>query len=62
MSIEQQQVLFENTGRNMNGVDKHIQLRHIVHCYKADPAYGQGVADALGVSWHEVEAAVGLEE
>ena len=62
MSKEQQQVLFENTGRNMNGVDKHIQLRHIVHCYKADPAYGQGVADALGVSWNEVEAAVGSEE
>jgi catalase len=61
MSKEQQQVLFENTGRNMNGVDKHIQLRHIVHCYKADPAYGQGVADALGVSWNEVEAAAGLE-
>lgn len=62
MSIEQQQVLFENTGRNMNGVDKHIQLRHIVHCYKADPAYGQGVADALGVSWNEVEAAAGFEQ
>ncbi len=62
MSKEQQQVLFENTGRNMNGVDKHIQLRHIVHCYKADPAYGQGVADALGVSWNEVEAAAGLEQ
>ena len=62
MSKEQQQVLFENTGRNMNGVDKHIQLRHIVHCYKADPAYGQGVADALGVSWNEVEAAVGSED
>ena len=62
MSIEQQQVLFENTGRNMNGVDKHIQLRHIIHCYKADPAYGQGVAEALGVSWHEVEAAVGSED
>jgi len=62
MSKEQQQVLFENTGRNMNGVDKHIQLRHIVHCYKADPAYGQGVADALGVSWNEVEAAVSSEE
>jgi len=62
MTIEQQQVLFENTGRNMNGVDKHIQLRHIIHCYKAAPAYGQGVAEALGVSWHEVEAAVGSED
>ena len=62
MSEEQQQVLFENTGRNMAGVDKHIMLRHIEHCYKADPAYGQGVAKALGVAWSEVEAAGGLEE
>ena len=30
MSTEQQQVLFENTARNMNGVEKHIQLRHII--------------------------------
>lgn len=58
MSPEQQQVLFENTGRNMQGVDKHIQLRHITHCYKADPAYGKGVADALGIDWAEVEAAL----
>ncbi|HJF33074.1 MAG TPA: catalase [Sporosarcina psychrophila] len=62
MNPEQQQVLFENTGRNMNGVEKHIQLRHIVHCYKADPAYGQGVAGALGIPWSEVEAVIGSEE
>jgi catalase len=62
MSKEQQQVLFENTGRNMNGVEKHIQLRHIGHCYQADPAYGKGVADALGISLSEVEAAAGYEE
>ena len=56
MSEEQQQVLFENTARNMDGVDKHIQLRHITHCYKADPAYGEGVANALGIALSEVEA------
>ncbi|WP_318614427.1 catalase [Sporosarcina sp. YIM B06819] len=61
MSPAQQQVLFENTGRNMQGVDKHIQLRHIAHCYKADPAYGKGVADALGIAWSEVEAAATFE-
>ena len=47
--------------RNMDGVEKHIQLRHITHCYKADPAYGQGVADALGIPWSEVEAAARFE-
>ncbi|MCZ2258304.1 catalase [Sporosarcina sp. G11-34] len=61
MSPEQQQLLFENTARNIDGVDKHIQLRHIAHCYKADPAYGQGVADAIGIAWSEVEAAATFE-
>ena len=61
MSDEQQQVLFENTGRNMQGVEKHIQLRHIIHCYKADPAYGEGVAEALGIPLSEVEAAAGYD-
>ena len=46
----------------MGDADKHIKLRHIEHCYKADPAYGQGVAKALGIPWSEVEAAGGLEE
>ncbi|HIW32402.1 MAG TPA: catalase [Candidatus Paenibacillus intestinavium] len=54
MSKEQQQVLFENTGRNMDGVEKHIQIRHITHCYKADPAYGEGVAKALGIPMSEI--------
>ncbi|WP_313890905.1 catalase [Psychrobacillus sp.] len=58
MTPEQQQTLFENTARNINGVDKHIQIRHITHCYKADPAYGKGIADAIGIAWGDVEAAL----
>ena len=58
MSTEQQQVLFENTARNMEGVEKHIKLRHIGHCYQADPAYGEGVAKALDIPLSEVEAAI----
>ncbi|MUK90827.1 catalase [Ornithinibacillus sp. L9] len=57
MSEEQKQTLFENTARNMEGVEKHIKLRHINHCYQADPAYGEGVAKALGIAMSEVEAA-----
>ncbi len=49
MSAEQQQVLFENTARNMNGVPDAIKMKHICHCMQADPAYGQGVAKALGI-------------
>lgn len=49
MSKEQQQVLFKNTAAEVGGAEKFIQKRHILNCYKADPAYGQGVADALGI-------------
>lgn len=49
MSAEQQQVLFENTARNMDGVPDAIKMKHICHCMQADPAYGQGIAKALGI-------------
>ena len=45
----------------MQGTSKEVQLRHIHNCYKADPAYGEGVANALGISLSEVEAASELE-
>ncbi len=55
MSPEQQKVLFENTARNMGDAPKMIKLRHIGNCMKADPAYGRGVAAALGISPEEAE-------
>ena len=50
MSADQQRVLFENTARNMEGVPEEIKRRHINNCLQADPAYGKGVADALGIA------------
>lgn len=49
MTPAQQQVLFDNTARAMGGVDEAIKRRHIANCAKADPAYGAGVAKALGL-------------
>lgn len=49
MSPEQQNVLFENTARAMSGVSTEIKQRHIANCTLADPAYGAGVAQALGI-------------
>lgn len=49
MSKEQQQVLFENTARAMGDAPDMIKQRHIDNCTKADPAYGAGVAKALGM-------------
>lgn len=50
MTAEQQQVLFENTARALGDAPQEIKIRHIGNCLKADPAYGKGVADALGIS------------
>ena len=55
MSPAQQQVLFENTARQVGGAEKFIQERHTMHCYKADPEYGKGVAKALGIDIGSVD-------
>ena len=53
MTPDAQQRLFENTARNMDGAEEHIKIRHIGNCFKADPAYGRGVADACGISYEK---------
>ena len=50
MSPPQQQVLFENTARAMGDSELFIKQRHVRNCSKADPAYGEGIAKALGIS------------
>jgi catalase len=49
MTPQEQQLLFENTARAMGDCATFIKERHVENCYKADPAYGQGVAKALGL-------------
>jgi catalase len=49
MSPAQQQVLFENTARAMQGASEEVILRHIENCRRADPAYAEGVARALRI-------------
>ena len=55
MNKAQQKVLFENTARAMGDAPKPIKIRHIGNCLKADEAYGQGVAKALGIDISEVK-------
>jgi len=50
MSASQQQLLFANTARAMADARMEVKLRHIGNCAKADPAYGKGVAAALGIT------------
>jgi catalase len=53
MSDGQKKVLFMNTARSIGDAPKDIQLCHIGNCMKADPEYGKGVANALGISYDE---------
>ena len=50
MTADEKARLFQNTADNLQGVEEFIQRRHILHCYLADPAYGEGVAKALGLT------------
>ena len=33
----------------MGDAAEEVKIRHIANCLKADPAYGEGVAAALGI-------------
>ena len=50
-------MLFANTARAMGDAPKEVKVRHIGNCLKAGPAYGKGVADALGIPLSEVPKA-----
>ena len=49
MTDAQKQALFGNTGRGMGDAPEFVKYRHIRNCHAADPAYGAGVAKALGL-------------
>jgi len=51
MNAEQQGRLFKNIAAAMQGVPGDIVQRQLGHFHKADPAYGEGVAKALGVTF-----------
>jgi hypothetical protein len=46
----------------MGDAPRAVKIRHIGNCLKADPAYGEGVAKALGIPLSEVPESGKLEE
>jgi catalase len=49
MSPEQQKALAQNIAGSLGKVPKELQKKMVAHFAKADPAYGKGVAKALGL-------------
>ena len=50
MNAAQRQALFDNTARAMGDAPEFIKHRHIRNCHACHPAYGAGVAQALGLN------------
>jgi catalase len=57
MNAEQQGRLMDNTAEAMAGVPSEMVQRWIGHCHRADPAYGEGLAERMGLSVSAAEAA-----
>jgi catalase len=55
MNLKQRDRLFGNISRHMQAgnTPPEIQLRQIFHFFRADPGYGFGVAQALGIELNE---------
>ena len=45
-----------NAARTIGDAPREIQIRHIGDCLNADPAYGNGIADALKITLSDVPA------
>jgi catalase len=58
MKADEKARLIENIANAMRGIPEHIIKLQISHFTKADPAYGRGVAEALGVTAPQEEVAV----
>lgn len=54
MTASERQTLFDNTARSIGDAPREIQVRHARHCQLADPAYGKGIAEALGIDLAEL--------
>ena len=50
MSAEQKALLISNIAGTLVGVSEDVVQRQLQHFFKADPAYGEGIAKALGVN------------
>jgi catalase len=64
MNPQQRERLFGNIARHMQAgnTSQEIQLRQICHFFRADPAYGIGVALALGIDLAEFMPNGAIEE
>ncbi len=55
MTEDKKALLIKNTAANIAPVTENIKYRHAVHCYLADPEYGERAASAMGLDFERVK-------
>jgi catalase len=54
MKPDEKDRLISNISGSLSQAPRHIQERQLCHFFRADPAYGEGVAKAIGISVDEL--------
>jgi catalase len=54
MKTDEKERLISNISGSLSQVPRHIQARQLFHFFRADPAYGEGVAKEIGISVDEL--------
>jgi catalase len=57
MKRQEKERLIGNIVASLSKTPRNIQERQLCHFFRADPAYGEGVAKALGIPVQELAAA-----
>jgi catalase len=57
MKPQEKERLIGNIAASLSNAPRNIQERQLCHFFRADPAYGEGVAKALGIPVKELAAA-----
>ncbi len=55
MTEEKRQLLISNTAEDIASVSENVKYRHAVHCFLADPEYGQRISEALKLKFEQVK-------
>jgi catalase len=54
MTPDEKERLISNISGSLSQAPRHIQERQLCHFFRADPAYGEGVTKAIGISVDEL--------
>lgn len=54
MKADEKERRISNISGSLSQAPRHVQQRQLCHFFRADPAYGEGVAKAIGISVDEL--------